>query len=103
MKDSVFSRRDALKWGGLATGALGGWDLRSFGNGTAEGNWMRPAEASTLYSKEYGRKRIQKIQTAIKRADLDALVIANRCLDYISYVSNRSEESGVGNESGFGG
>lgn len=47
-----------------------------------------PAEAKILSSKEYGQKRIRHVQEAIKKAGLDALIISNRSLDYISYVSN---------------
>lgn len=87
MSNPGLSRRDVMKWSGAATLALGS-GLPLFGNGKETGVWTRPPEAATLYSKEYGRKRIARVQAAMKRAGLDALVIANRCLDYIGYVSN---------------
>ena len=48
----------------------------------------RPPEVAILNSKQYGRKRIQSVQRKIREAGLDALLISNRCLNYISYVSN---------------
>jgi Xaa-Pro aminopeptidase len=47
-----------------------------------------PSEAKTFLSREYGRKRIEKVKQAIRRAGLDALVVSNRALNYLSYVSN---------------
>ena len=47
-----------------------------------------PPEAATLNSKEYGQQRIGKVQAALRKAGYDALVVSNRALDYLSYVSN---------------
>jgi Xaa-Pro dipeptidase len=55
---------------------------------TAFTDWQFPEAARTVYSKEYGKKRIQKVQKAIAKAGLDALVVTNRGLNSISYVSN---------------
>jgi Xaa-Pro aminopeptidase len=47
-----------------------------------------PPEAAAIFSKDYGRQRISRVQAAIRAAGLDALIVTNRCLDYISYVCN---------------
>ncbi|MBI3948862.1 MAG: aminopeptidase P family protein [Acidobacteria bacterium] len=47
-----------------------------------------PPEAKMLDSKEYGQGRIRRVQEAIKKSGLDALIISNRALDYLGYVSN---------------
>ena len=47
-----------------------------------------PPEAKVLNSKAYGQKRIARVQAALKEHGYDALVISNRALDYIHYVSN---------------
>ncbi len=51
-------------------------------------DWSRPDAANTVYSRQYGKKRIQKVQAAIKKAGLDALIVMNRGLNSIAYVSN---------------
>lgn len=102
MHDSELNRRELLKLAALATGGMASLHPDVFGQsadatkakntkGNAEnaGSALdRPPEVATLYSKEYGRRRMQKIQAAIRRANLDALVVTNRGLDYIGYVSN---------------
>ena len=47
-----------------------------------------PPEVKIIQSKEYGQKRIQQFQDAVKKAGLDALILSNRSLDYIAYMSN---------------
>jgi Xaa-Pro aminopeptidase len=48
-----------------------------------------PAQAAaTINSREYGQKRIRKFQEGVRKAGLDALIISNRSLGYVSYVSN---------------
>ena len=63
-------------------------DAEDRGKAQSNGFPPPPAEVATLYSKEYGRRRIQKIQAALRQANLDALIVSNRGLDYIGYVSN---------------
>ncbi len=53
-----------------------------------QARFAAPPEAATLNSKEYGQQRIGKVQAALKKAGYDALVVSNRALDYLSYVSN---------------
>jgi Xaa-Pro aminopeptidase len=48
----------------------------------------KPPEAAVLNSKEYGEKQVRKFQDGVKTAGLDALIISNRCLDYVGYASN---------------
>jgi Xaa-Pro aminopeptidase len=109
MRDSDLNRRELLKLAALAAGGAVSLHPDGFGQnqspsakGSGSQDWVGrgkdkdngaaslhpPAEVATLYSKEYGRHRIQKIQAAIRQADLDALIVTNRCLDYIGYVSN---------------
>jgi Xaa-Pro aminopeptidase len=52
------------------------------------GYWNFPEAAKTLYSREYGKARIGRVQEAIARAGLDALVVTNRALNCIGFVSN---------------
>jgi len=47
-----------------------------------------PSEAKVLISKQYGRKRIEKVQEAVQHTGLNALIISNRAMNYLSYVSN---------------
>ena len=107
MAGSNMNRRELLELAALA--ASGTFSLRAgaFGESPSRSNQSaaaqnaedrskskatdsshRPPEVATLYSKEYGRRRIQKVQAAIRRANLDALIVTNRALDYIGYVSN---------------
>jgi Xaa-Pro aminopeptidase len=87
MTDVRLNRRDVLRYGTFAAGAMA---VSSFKlpKSPSEQYLEPPKAARTLYSKEYGRSRIQKVQNALRRADLAALIIANRGLDYIGYVSN---------------
>lgn len=55
---------------------------------TSAGNWTFPDATRIVHSKDYGRKRIQKVQAAIGKAGLDALIVMNRGLNSIGYVSN---------------
>jgi Xaa-Pro aminopeptidase len=57
-----------------------------------------PPEAAVLNSKEYGQKQIRKFQDSVRSAGLDALIISNRCLNYVGYFCNyhpSSMEPGV--------
>ena len=84
-------RRNLLK-GGLFAGAAAltapGIACRSIGETSYGTRMPEPAEAKILSSKEYGRRRIHRLQEAIRKSGLDALVISNRSLKYIAYVSN---------------
>ncbi len=83
------NRRAFLKSAALAGAGLTLLQSSGFGpSAKAASRLPLPPEVATLYSKEYGRKRIQKIQTAMRQANLDALIVSNRGLDYIGYVSN---------------
>lgn len=93
------NRRDLLKGAALAAGGVASAHINAFGQnrdsvGAAESQSAKPpfpappAEVATVYSKDYGRRRVQKIQAALRRASLDALIVSNRGLDYIGYVSN---------------
>ena len=93
MQDRRLSRRNLLKGGILAAASLAGQDLFGFGvheseRGTAKSPLGVPPEAKILFSKEYGRRRLRKVQQAIKKSGLDALVVCNRALQYITYASN---------------
>ncbi len=91
MSNTNLQRRNLLK-GGLLAGAaafiapgiLPGMSREE----SSRTRLPEPAEAKILNSKEYGQKRIRRVQEAIKKSGLDALIISNRALDYISYVSN---------------
>src|SRR5262249_4686694 len=52
------------------------------------GRLQEPPEARTVNSKDYGQKRIRRVQDALKKNGLDVLIVSNRAIDYISYVSN---------------
>ncbi len=102
MHGAGLSRRDLIKTAALTT--AGAYPLLSSALGMAQEGRANhdnlsgalaekqfpppPAEVATLYSKEYGRQRIKKIQAALQQANLDALIVSNRGLDYIGYVSN---------------
>lgn len=107
MHDSDLNRRELLKLAALATGGMvslhpdafgKNQDTSAKGSGSQDGEGRGkaksvvsphpPPEMATLYSKEYGRRRIQKIQAAVRQVNLDALIVSNRGLDYIGYVSN---------------
>jgi Xaa-Pro aminopeptidase len=105
MHRSGLSRRDLMKVAGLTAGGMLtlhsealGWGQNdgahpqpldsSLGHSVGKKFPTAPAEVATLYSKEYGRRRIKKIQLALQQANLDALIVSNRGLDYIGYVSN---------------
>ena len=85
------NRRDLLKATALAAAGMASSDANTFGQcGSAKTTSFPdpPSEVTTLYSKEYGHRRVTKIQDALRRANLDALLVSNRGLDYIGYVSN---------------
>ena len=102
MPSAGLSRRDLIKTAALTT--AGAYPLLSSAVGMAQASRANddnlcgaldekqfpppPAEVATLYSKEYGQRRITRIQAALQQANLDALIVSNRGLDYIGYVSN---------------
>lgn len=89
---SIVGRRELLKGVALSMPAIA---LASVDSLAQEPSKLRlpslqprPDQVATIYSKEYGRQRIGKIQAALQAAGLDALIVSNRALDYIGYVSN---------------
>ncbi len=100
MPSSSLKRRDLLKSAALMAGGVAAFRLDALGkdrdaNGQSAGAQAGraafpapPPEVATIYSKEYGRRRMQKLQAALRKANLDALIVSNRGLDYIGYVSN---------------
>jgi Xaa-Pro aminopeptidase len=83
------TRRDFLRAGAIATAAgLSAFAPHASAQSEPSRLWKLPDEAATLHSHEYGGKRLHKIQSAIRQANLDALVIANRSVDYIGYATN---------------
>ena len=99
MPASSLKRRDLLKSAALMAGGITAFHFDALGqdhsNGQSAGSQASraafpgpPAEVATIYSKEYGRRRMQKIRAALRKANLDALIVSNRGLDYIGYVSN---------------
>jgi Xaa-Pro aminopeptidase len=84
------SRRGFLKGGALAVAPLtGSRALRARSAGESSPAFLgAPPEAGILFSKPYGQRRIRKIQQAVRENDLDALIVCNRALQYITYASN---------------
>ena len=84
-------RRDLLK-GGMLAGAVTLAPPAFAASPSAEVTPVEllpePAEAKILNSKKYGQERIRRVQEAVKKSGLDALIVSNRAVDYISYVSN---------------
>lgn len=85
---SKFQRRDVLKTGAMLAAGLVVPKKTLFSADEGHNSWSFPPEVATIYSKDYGRKRIKKVQAALKKAGLEGLVVTNRGLDYIGYVSN---------------
>ncbi|MBI2221468.1 MAG: aminopeptidase P family N-terminal domain-containing protein, partial [Acidobacteria bacterium] len=96
MRSTSTARRRFLK-GGVVAGAaaLAGWPPEAWGRSGAaaglagsDGKYPLPPELNVLNSKAYGRRRIRKFQDAVRKAGLDALIISNRALQYVGYVTN---------------
>jgi len=91
MSTTNLKRRDLLKGGLLASAAALAPPALGRSNSDEAASVSRlpePAEAKVLNSKKYGQERIQRVQEAVKKSGLDALIVSNRAIDYISYVSN---------------
>ncbi len=83
------SRRSVIKTGVAAgIGMAAGPGCAAQESRGSVGRFPSPPEADTLNSKAYGQRRIAHVQAALKKAGYDALVVSNRALDYVSYVSN---------------
>jgi len=92
MLKKSFHRRDLLKGGLLAGTAVVakpslGWEA-GLPDVASITPYPAPPEAAVLRSKEYGQRRIRKFQEAVRKGGLDALIISNRSIDYVGYVSN---------------
>jgi Xaa-Pro dipeptidase len=87
MSGRSFSRREVIKTG-LAAGIGAAASREAVAAESGSRRLPAPPEAATLNSKAYGQKRIAHVQAALKKAGYDALVVSNRALDYVSYVSN---------------
>ena len=93
MTDVISARRQFMK-SSLVLGAAAG--LVGFGGNANSPELQQadsrapelPPEVKIIQSKEYGQKRIQQFQDGVRKAGLDALIISNRSLDYIAYMSN---------------
>ena len=86
------SRRGFLRAGMCAGAAVLANPGSDWATGSTQASevptFPKPPEVAVLNSKEYGLKQVQKFQDGVRGAGLDALIISNRCLDYVGYASN---------------
>ena len=73
-------RRNLLK-AGMASLAASVASRVSAQQVSSQAPLLPPPEAKVLDSKEYGQRRIRRIQEALKRSGLDALIVSNRAID----------------------
>ncbi len=93
MRGARIPRRTFLERGLLAGTGMVAIPALGCGRATADGESPvtrldDPPEAKVLNSRAYGRTRIRRVQDALKKNGVDVLVVSNRGMDYISYVSN---------------
>ncbi|HUY15408.1 MAG TPA: M24 family metallopeptidase [Terriglobia bacterium] len=97
MFDATSRRRQFLKSGGLLGAAsLLGCKSKATALLAEQIKSSRielPPEIKVIQSKEYGQKRIRQFQDGVKKAGLDAMILSNRCLDYVGYTSNYDPDS----------
>lgn len=91
MAKTNLRRRNVLQGGLLAGAAAFTAPVISYGLSREAPSGTRspvPPELSVLNSKEYGQKRIRRIQEVIKKNGFDAFVISSFHMNYTAYVAN---------------